>query len=123
MLRDGRRDEAVELYEQARLLRERTGNADLTSAIPDLTLKMGVRTIERERLTLLTSVAHHIAEVVNIAPHPHQPFVGMSAFAHKGGMHVAGVNADQCVLATLIDAACAGKPLLKVNTSRRSSAN
>jgi 2-isopropylmalate synthase len=70
---------------------ERTGNADLTAAIPDLTLKMGVRTIERERLTLLTSVAHHIAEVVNIAPDPHQPFVGVSAFAHKAGLHTSAI--------------------------------
>ena len=70
---------------------ERTGNADLTSAIPDLTLKMGVRTIERERLPLLTSVAHHIAEVVNIAPDPHQPFVGPSAFAHKAGLHTSAI--------------------------------
>ena len=70
---------------------ERTGNADLTAAIPDLTLKMGVRTIERERLTLLTSVAHHIAEVVNIAPDPHQPFVGASAFAHKAGLHTSAI--------------------------------
>ncbi|MGH3493225.1 MAG: citramalate synthase [Sciscionella sp.] len=70
---------------------ERTGNADLSSAIPDLTLKMGVRTIERERLSLLTSVAHHIAEVVNIAPEPHQPFVGTSAFAHKAGLHTSAI--------------------------------
>ena len=70
---------------------ERTGNADLTAAIPDLSLKMGVRTIERERLTLLTSVAHHIAEVVNIAPDPHQPFVGSSAFAHKAGLHTSAI--------------------------------
>ncbi|HET6964398.1 MAG TPA: citramalate synthase [Acidimicrobiales bacterium] len=70
---------------------ERTGNADLTSAIPDLSLKMGVRTIERERIRLLTSVAHHIAEVVNIAPDPHQPFVGQSAFAHKAGLHTSAI--------------------------------
>jgi 2-isopropylmalate synthase len=70
---------------------ERTGNADLTSAIPDLSLKMGVRTIERSRLPLLTSVAHHIAEVVNIAPAPHQPFVGTSAFAHKAGLHTSAI--------------------------------
>ena len=70
---------------------ERTGNADLTSTIPDLSLKMGVRTIARERLSLLTSVAHHIAEVVNIAPDPHQPFVGTSAFAHKAGLHTSAI--------------------------------
>jgi 2-isopropylmalate synthase len=70
---------------------ERTGNADLTSAVPDLTLKMGVRTIGTERLGRLTAVAHHIAEVVNIAPDPHQPFVGMSAFAHKAGLHTSAI--------------------------------
>jgi 2-isopropylmalate synthase len=70
---------------------ERTGNADLTAAIPDLTLKMGVRTIERERIRLLTSVSHHIAELVNIAPDPHQPFVGQSAFAHKAGLHTSAI--------------------------------
>jgi 2-isopropylmalate synthase len=39
----------------------------------------------------LTAVAHHIAEVVNIAPDPHQPFVGMSAFAHKAGLHTSAI--------------------------------
>ena len=70
---------------------ERTGNADLTSAIPDLTLKMGVATIGRDRLSRLTAVAHHISEVVNIAPDPHQPFVGTSAFAHKAGLHTSAI--------------------------------
>ena len=70
---------------------ERTGNADLTSVVPDLELKMGVRTIERSRLPLVTSVSHHIAELVNIAPAPHQPFVGASAFAHKAGLHTSAI--------------------------------
>ena len=70
---------------------ERTGNADLTAAIPDLSLKMGVQTIERERIRLLTSVSHHIAELVNIAPAPDQPFVGQSAFAHKAGLHTSAI--------------------------------
>jgi 2-isopropylmalate synthase len=70
---------------------ERTGNADLTAVIPDLSLKMDVGTIERSRLPLLTSVAHHISEVVNIAPDPHQPFVGVSAFAHKAGLHTSAI--------------------------------
>lgn len=70
---------------------ERTGNADLTSVVPDLSLKMKVRSIDIDRLPLLTSVAHHIAEVVNIAPHPDQPFVGMSAFAHKAGLHTSAI--------------------------------
>ena len=70
---------------------ERTGNADLTSVVPDLELKMGVRTIDRSRLPLVTSVSHHIAELVNIAPAPHQPFVGTSAFAHKAGLHTSAI--------------------------------
>jgi 2-isopropylmalate synthase len=71
---------------------ERTGNADLAAAVPDLTLKMGVRTIPREYLGRITSVSHHIAEVVNISPDPHQPFVGASAFAHKAGLHTSAIS-------------------------------
>ncbi|MDQ3896637.1 MAG: citramalate synthase, partial [Actinomycetota bacterium] len=70
---------------------ERTGNADLCAAIPDLSLKMGVRTIEPERLGRLAPVAHHIAELVNIAPNPQQPYVGQSAFATKAGLHTSGL--------------------------------
>ena len=70
---------------------ERTGNADLCAAIPDLSLKMGVETIARERLELLTPVAHHIAELVNLAPNPQQPYVGQSAFAHKAGLHTSAI--------------------------------
>ncbi len=70
---------------------ERTGNADLAAVVPDLTVKMGVETIPRERLGRLTAVAHHIAEVVNVAPDPHQPFVGVSAFAHKAGLHTSAI--------------------------------
>jgi 2-isopropylmalate synthase len=70
---------------------ERTGNADLCAVVPDLTLKMGVRTIERERLGRLAPVAHHIAELVNVAPNPQQPYVGQSAFATKAGLHTSGL--------------------------------
>ncbi|MDP9387909.1 MAG: citramalate synthase [Actinomycetota bacterium] len=70
---------------------ERTGNADLCAAIPDLSLKMGVRTIDPARLELLRPVAHHIAELVNIAPNPQQPYVGQSAFAHKAGLHTSAI--------------------------------
>ncbi|HYA44388.1 MAG TPA: citramalate synthase, partial [Acidimicrobiales bacterium] len=70
---------------------ERTGNADLTAVIPDLSLKLGVETIGRENLALLAPVAHHIAEIVNLAPNPHQPFVGASAFAHKAGIHTSAI--------------------------------
>jgi 2-isopropylmalate synthase len=70
---------------------ERTGNADLCATVPNLTLKMGVRTIGRDRLARITPVAHHIAELVNIAPDPHQPYVGASAFAHKAGLHTSAI--------------------------------
>jgi 2-isopropylmalate synthase len=70
---------------------ERAGNADLVQAIPGLTLKLGVETIERERIKLLTPVAHHIAEVVNIAPNPQQPYAGERAFTHKAGLHASAI--------------------------------
>jgi 2-isopropylmalate synthase len=70
---------------------ERAGNTDLSAAIPNLSLKLNIRTIPRERLELLTPVAHHIAELVNIAPNPQQPYVGNSVFAHKGGLHASAV--------------------------------
>ena len=70
---------------------ERTGNADLSAVIADLSLKMGVRTIPPERLDRLTPVSHHIAELVNIAPNPQQPYVGQSAFATKAGLHTSGL--------------------------------
>ena len=70
---------------------ERTGNADLCAAVPNLALKMGVRTIPAERLERLTPVAHHIAELVNITPDPKQPYVGASAFAHKAGLHTSAI--------------------------------
>jgi 2-isopropylmalate synthase len=66
---------------------ERAGNTDLSAAIPNLSLKLHVRTIPDDRLERLTPVAHHIAELVNIAPNPQQPYVGNSVFAHKGGLH------------------------------------
>jgi 2-isopropylmalate synthase len=73
---------------------ERTGNANLTSILPALQLKMGYECVSPDQLHNLTGVAHFIDELLNINPDPDQPFVGRNAFAHKGGMHVAGVNAD-----------------------------
>ncbi len=67
---------------------ERTGNCNLTTIIPNLTLKMGVSTLPAGRLERLTSVSHHIAELVNITLDPQAPYVGSSAFAHKAGLHV-----------------------------------
>jgi 2-isopropylmalate synthase len=66
---------------------ERAGNADLLSIIPSLVLKMGKECVTRDQLQLLTDTSHFIAETANVSPDPHQPYVGMSAFAHKGGVH------------------------------------
>ncbi len=70
---------------------ERAGNTDLSAAIPNLSLKLNIRTIPAERLERLTPVSHHIAELVNLAPNPQQPYVGNSVFAHKGGLHASAV--------------------------------
>jgi len=66
---------------------ERAGNADLLAIIPSLVLKMDDECISRDQLKLLTEVSHFVAETANISPNPHQPYVGASAFAHKGGVH------------------------------------
>jgi 2-isopropylmalate synthase len=73
---------------------ERCGNANLISILPTLELKMGYECIGAERLRRLTEVAHLVDELCNVTPNPNQPYVGANAFAHKGGMHVAGVNRD-----------------------------
>ncbi|MCL5048194.1 MAG: citramalate synthase [Firmicutes bacterium] len=70
---------------------ERAGNADLCATIPNLSLKMGVETIERERITLLTSVARHVSEIVNISLDPQKPYVGTAVFANKAGIHTSAI--------------------------------
>ena len=70
---------------------ERTGNADLCSVIPNLALKMGYETIPDERMAKLTTVSHHIAELVNRSLDPHTPYVGVSAFTHKAGLHTSAL--------------------------------
>ncbi|MDP2181274.1 MAG: citramalate synthase [Actinomycetota bacterium] len=67
---------------------ERAGNADLVAIIASLVLKMGDDCIDAEQLKLLSEVSHFVAETANLSPYPHQPYVGASAFAHKGGIHV-----------------------------------
>lgn len=70
---------------------ERCGNADLCSIIPALKLKMGIDCITDARLAKLTGVSHYISEVANLALDPSSPYVGSSAFSHKGGLHVSGL--------------------------------
>jgi 2-isopropylmalate synthase len=71
---------------------ERCGNANLCSLIPNLQLKLGYSCITEDQLTQLTEASHFVSEVVNLAPDEHAPFVGLSAFAHKGGIHVSAVE-------------------------------
>ncbi len=66
---------------------ERCGNADLCSVIPNLQLKMGFECLSSEQLAHLTEVSHYVAEIANLSHNPFQPYVGASAFTHKGGMH------------------------------------
>src|SRR5207248_3324465 len=73
---------------------ERCGNANLVSVLPALQLKLGFDCIPPDRMRLLTETAHLIDEIANVAPNANQPYVGKNAFAHKAGMHVAGIAAD-----------------------------
>jgi 2-isopropylmalate synthase len=73
---------------------ERCGNANLISILPALQLKLGYECVPPERMRLLTETAHFVDELTNTTPDPDQAYVGRNAFAHKGGMHVAGVQAD-----------------------------
>src|SRR5690606_12340743 len=70
---------------------ERCGNADLTSVIPGLQLKLGYSCVSDEQLRGLTDLAHFVNEVANLDPVDRSAYVGRSAFAHKGGVHVSAV--------------------------------
>jgi 2-isopropylmalate synthase len=71
---------------------ERCGNANMISVIAGLQLKMGRRCVTDENLARLTDLSRAVSEIANIRPRAHAPYVGSSAFAHKGGMHVAAVE-------------------------------
>jgi 2-isopropylmalate synthase len=71
---------------------ERCGNANLISIIPALQLKMDRRCVPDEHLQRLTELSRTVSEIANIRPRAHAPYVGRSAFAHKGGAHVAAVE-------------------------------
>jgi 2-isopropylmalate synthase len=70
---------------------ERVANANLTTIIPDLQLKMGLTSVTPQNLQQLTELSRYVAEVANLTHDDHAPFVGASAFAHKGGIHVAAM--------------------------------
>lgn len=71
---------------------ERCGNANMSSIIPALQLKLGFKVLPAGNLHMLTTVSHFVSEVANITPDSHQPYVGQSAFAHKGGLHIDAVK-------------------------------
>jgi 2-isopropylmalate synthase len=72
---------------------ERVGNANLCSIIPNLQVKLGVECLpDEDHLRRLTRVSRAVAEIANLAPDDHLPYVGKSAFAHKGGIHVAAMR-------------------------------
>lgn len=71
---------------------ERCGNADLIAVIPSIILKLGLKCIHKGKLKQLSDASRYISEIANVIPNDYQPFVGSSAFAHKGGMHVDAVR-------------------------------
>lgn len=73
---------------------ERCGNANLASILPALQLKLGFAVVSPEQLATLTPTAHYLDEVCNVASDPDRAYVGRNAFAHKAGMHAAGVATD-----------------------------
>ncbi|MBB1244955.1 citramalate synthase [Streptomyces durbertensis] len=73
---------------------ERVGNANLFPVVAALQLKYGRTVVPPEALPEMTRISHAIAEVVNLTPATHQPYVGLSAFAHKGGLHASAIKVD-----------------------------
>ncbi|HSV85059.1 MAG TPA: citramalate synthase [Levilinea sp.] len=71
---------------------ERCGNANLCSVIPNLEIKLGLRSLPQGRLPMLFELSHLVAEVANLAQDEYLAYVGRAAFAHKGGVHVAAMR-------------------------------
>jgi 2-isopropylmalate synthase len=76
-------------------LGERTGNANLCTIIPNLSLKMGCQTVPAEKLVGLTEMSRFVFEVANLTPAASMPYVGESAFAHKGGLHIDALRKNE----------------------------
>ena len=73
---------------------ERTGNADLISVVANLEFKLGREIVPLESLREATRIAHAVAEVTNVPPSSRQPYVGVSAFTHKAGLHASAIKVD-----------------------------
>lgn len=89
---------------------ERTGNADLFVVTPNLVLKLGVAAVPVEKLAETVRIAHAIAEIANIAPDTHQPYAGVSSFAHKAGLHASALRINEA-LYNHIDASVVGNDM------------
>jgi len=74
---------------------ERCGNANLCSVIPGIELKLGLRCLGKKGLKRLTEISHYVSELANLPPRSDLPYVGKSAFAHKGGIHVSAVMKER----------------------------
>jgi 2-isopropylmalate synthase len=88
----GVREGAIQVQGTINGVGERCGNANLCTIIPDLELKMGYECLPDGNIAKLTDLSHFVMEVANVTPDEHLPFVGKSAFAHKGGVHVAAMR-------------------------------
>jgi len=86
------REGAIQVQGTINGVGERCGNANLISIMADLELKMGYQCLPEGNIAKLYDLSHFVAEVANISPDEHLPFVGKSAFAHKGGVHVAAMR-------------------------------
>ncbi len=86
------REGAIQVQGTINGVGERCGNANLCSIIPNLELKLGLRCLPEGNLQKLTELSHFVDEIANLAPNDHLPYVGKSAFAHKGGVHVAAMR-------------------------------
>jgi len=71
---------------------ERCGNANLCSILPDVELKLGLQCVNEGGLAKLYDLSHFVAEIANLSPNEHAAYVGRSAFAHKGGVHVSAIR-------------------------------
>jgi 2-isopropylmalate synthase len=89
---------------------ERSGNANLFSVVANLQLKKGFPVVPDSALADMTRIAHAVSEVTNVAPNQHQPYVGLSAFAHKAGLHASAVKVDP-MLYQHIDPALVGNDM------------
>lgn len=86
------REGAIQVQGTINGVGERCGNANLCSIMADIELKMGYQCLPEGNIQRLYELSHFVAEVANLTPDEHLPFVGKSAFAHKGGVHVAAMR-------------------------------